>query len=85
MNSRYARFECRICGELVYSPIVLEKEPGSFFQENKLPEPTMTQSSSIELTCSAGHSDVYFLNEIKLPQAKPPAKLHLRRAMAAGG
>jgi hypothetical protein len=84
MHSRYARFECRICGELIYSPIVLEQEPGTSFQENKLSDATKTERS-IELTCSGGHSDVYYLYEIKPPEAKPPAKVYLRRAMAAGG
>ena len=84
MNSRYARFECRVCGELIYSPIVLETESGISVQENKLPEAAKTERS-IELTCSGGHSDVYYLYEIMPPEAKPPAKAYLRRAMAAGG
>jgi hypothetical protein len=84
MNSRYARFECRICGELIYSPIVLEPESNTSFQENKLPEPTKTDRS-IELTCAGGHSDVYYVYEIMPPEAKPPSKVYLRRAMAAGG
>jgi hypothetical protein len=84
MHSRYARFECRICGELIYSPILLEQESDTSFQEKELREAAKTEQS-IELTCSGGHSDVYYLYEIEPPEAKPPAGVYLRRAMGAGG
>jgi hypothetical protein len=69
---------------MVYSPIVLEQNSDTSFQESTLGEPMKTERT-IELTCSAGHSDVYQLREIKVAESKPPGKLHLRRAMAAGG
>ncbi len=83
MNNRYARFNCRICGELVYSPIALDQNSNPFFLENKLTDQTKSQPT-MELTCSGGHSDLYRMPEIKFVDFKPAGRVQFRRAMAMG-
>ena len=67
----YARFECRICGVVVYSHIALE-------QSADLPADNL-----VELTCSSGHTDQYDIVEIKLAQTKPEAVLNKNLAKVA--
>jgi hypothetical protein len=74
MSNGYARFECTTCGELVYSPVSLEKNTETFPKEK-----------SIELTCSGGHTDQYRRHEIELVETKPVGKLKVRYAKAVGG
>jgi hypothetical protein len=73
MSNRYARFECRTCGELVYSPVTSEQYGAG------------STERFWELTCSNGHTDQYRLGEIKVVESKPAGKLKLRYAKAVGG
>jgi hypothetical protein len=77
MSNGYARFECRICGELVYSSIPLEQAAG--IQADK------SGDRLVELTCSSGHSDQYSAREIKRPTAKPAGIVKGKLANAAFG
>jgi hypothetical protein len=73
MSNGYARFECRTCGELVYSPVSSEQHGDG------------SAERSWELTCSSGHTDQYRLREIKIVEAKPAGRLKIRYAKAVGG
>jgi hypothetical protein len=74
MSNGYARFECRICGELVYSSIPLEPAAG-----------TPAGDRLVELTCSHGHTDQYTAREIKQPETKPVGVAKGNIAKAAFG
>jgi hypothetical protein len=71
-NHGYARFECRICGELVYSPISPENIDNS-------------KEKAVELTCSAGHTDQYRVRDSDTVATKPAGRLKVRYAKAVGG
>jgi hypothetical protein len=71
MTKGYARFECRICGCVVYSSIALE-------QSADLPAENL-----VELTCSSGHTDQYDVVQTKLAQRKPEAVVNSNMAKAA--
>jgi hypothetical protein len=73
ISSSYARFDCRTCGEMFYSPVVMEKQEGS------------SRNRTLELSCSSGHSDQYSLDEVVLVQKPPQGSLRMRHALAAGG
>jgi hypothetical protein len=73
-SSTYARFDCRICGETVYSLISKESQEGGFFRDRTL-----------ELTCSSGHTDQYRTEEVVLVAGRPAGALRMRHAMVAGG
>jgi hypothetical protein len=77
MSNGYARFECRICGELVYSSIPLEQAAGIPAEKSG--------DRLVELTCSSGHSDQYSAREIKRAEAKPLGIVKGRLANAAFG
>jgi hypothetical protein len=74
MSTSYARFECRICGEQVYSPLTSEQYVD-----------VISKEKVTELTCSGGHSDLYKPHEINLVEGRPAGRLQMRRAMADGG
>jgi hypothetical protein len=77
MSNGYARFECRICGELVYSSIPLE-------QAAAIPAEKSSERL-VELTCSSGHSDQYSAREIKRAEPKPVGIVKGKLAKAAFG
>ncbi len=77
MSNGYARFECRICGELVYSSILLE-------QAAAIPA-EKSGDRLVELTCSHGHTDQYTAREIKRPEAKPASPAKSKAVKAAFG
>jgi hypothetical protein len=77
MSNGYARFECRICGELVYSSIPLE-------QAASIPA-EKSGERLVELTCSSGHSDQYSAREIKRAEPKPVGIVKGKLANAAFG
>jgi hypothetical protein len=77
MSNGYARFECRICGELVYSSIPLE-------QAAAIPA-EKSGDRFVELTCSSGHSDQYSAREIKRAETKPLGIVKGKLANAAFG
>jgi hypothetical protein len=78
MSNRYARFECRICGELVYSSIPLEQATGIAAEKSG--------DRVVELTCSSGHSDQYSAREIKRAvETKPAGIVKGKLASAAFG
>jgi hypothetical protein len=77
MSNGYARFECRICGELVYSSIPLE-------QAAAIPA-EKSGERLVELTCSSGHSDQYSAREIKRAEPKPVGIVKGKLAKAAFG
>jgi hypothetical protein len=77
MSNGYARFECRICGELVYSSIPLE-------QAARIPA-EKSGDRLVELTCSSGHSDQYSAREIKRAETKPAGIVKGKLANAAFG
>jgi hypothetical protein len=77
MSNGYARFECRICGELVYSSIPLE-------QAAAIPA-EKSGDRLVELTCSSGHSDQYSAREIKRAETKPLGIVKGKLANAAFG
>jgi hypothetical protein len=77
MSNGYARFECRICGELVYSSIPLE-------QAAAIPA-EKSNERLVELTCSSGHSDQYSAREIKRAEPKPVGIVKGKLAKAAFG
>ena len=77
MSNGYARFECRICGELVYSSISLE-------QAAAIPAEKSSERL-VELTCSSGHSDQYSAREIKRAEPKPVGIVKGKLAKAAFG
>ncbi len=77
MSKGYARFECRICGELVYSSIPLEQATGMAAEKSG--------DRLVELTCSSGHSDQYSDREIKRAEAKPLGIVKGKLANAAFG
>lgn len=77
MSNGYARFECRICGELVYSSIPLE-------QAAAIPA-EKSNERLVELTCSSGHTDQYTAREIKRAEAKPVGIVKGKLAKAAFG
>lgn len=70
----YARFDCRTCGERVYSLVSMDKQEVGF-SKNKM----------LELSCSSGHTDQYSLNEVVLVPNRPEGRLKMRHAMAIGG
>jgi hypothetical protein len=74
ISSAYARFECRICGETVYSPILAEQPNGDSGGDGAL-----------ELTCSGGHTDQYRWEDVVLVPKRPEGSLRVRYARAAGG
>jgi hypothetical protein len=73
MSNGYARFECSICRELVYS-IPLEQTAG-----------VPAGDRLVELTCSHGHTDQYMAHEIKRPETKPVGVAKGNVAKAAFG
>jgi hypothetical protein len=77
MSNGYARFECRICGELVYSSIALEHAAG-------IPA-EISNERLVELTCSHGHTDQYTAHEIKRAGTKPVGVAKGNIAKAAFG
>jgi hypothetical protein len=77
MSTGYARFECRICGELVYSSIPLEPT-ADIPAEN-------SSDGLVELTCSHGHSDQYAVLEVKPVETKPVGVVKGKLAAAAFG
>lgn len=77
MNNGYARFECRICGELVYSSISLEQAAGIPAEKSG--------DRLVELTCSHGHTDQYTAREIKRAETKPAGTVKGNIAKAAFG
>ena len=74
MSNGYARFECSICGELVYSSIPLEPTAGAPVGDRL-----------VDLTCSHGHTDQYTAYEIKRPETKPVGVVKSNVAKAAFG
>ena len=77
MSNGYARFECRICGELVYSSIRLDQVAGIPAEKSG--------ERLVELTCSSGHSDQYSAREIKRAEPKPVGIVKGKLAKAAFG
>jgi len=77
MSNGYARFECRICGELVYSSIPLEQAAAIAAEKSG--------DRFVELTCSSGHSDQYSAREIKRAETKPLGIVKGKLANAAFG
>ena len=77
MSNGYARFECRICGELVYSSISLEQAAGIPAEKSG--------DRLVELTCSHGHTDQYTAREIKRAETKPAGAVKGKIAKAAFG
>jgi hypothetical protein len=74
MSSTYARFNCRTCGETFYSLVPMDKQEGRF-----------SNSRTLELSCSSGHTDQYSLEEVVLVSKRPEGSLRMRHALAAGG
>jgi hypothetical protein len=70
----YARFDCRTCGETVYSPVSLDKQEVSF-----------SKNKTLELSCSSGHTDQYSIQEVVLVPNRPEGRLRMRHAFAVGG
>ena len=68
---QYQNLECRICGVQVFAPL-LSDDDGLLF-------------TSVELTCSRGHTDSYDAAELRLAPPKPPQKVQVRRAVAGIG
>ena len=77
MSNRYAQFECRICGELVYSSILLEQAPAIPAEKSG--------DRLVELICSHGHTDQYTARKIKRPEAKPAGAPKTKAVKAAFG
>ena len=73
MNRTYARFDCRTCGETVYSPVDSEQS-----------EAFVSTHKPLELTCSGGHTDQYHSNEVQIVDGKPDGKLRFKYAKAVG-
>ena len=73
ISSTYARFDCRTCGETFYSPIPMEKREG------------VSKHSTLELSCSSGHTDQYSLDDVVLVPKRPEGHMRMRHSLAAGG
>jgi len=70
----YARFNCRTCGETVYSLVSLDEQEVGF-----------SRNTTLELSCSSGHTDQYSINEVVLVPNRPEGRLRMRTAYAVGG
>ena len=73
-SSTYARFDCRTCGETVYSLVSKEIQEGG-----------RSKGTTLELTCSNGHTDQYRTEEVVWVAGRPAGALRMRHAMVCGG
>ena len=48
-------------------------------------EGRFSNSRTLELSCSSGHTDQYSLEEVVLVSKRPEGSLRMRHALAAGG
>ena len=73
MNTRYLRFTCKTCGEVVDTQATDD-------------EKAVIAEARMELTCLSAHSDIYLPGDVTVLEAKPAADKRLvARAIAAGG